>query len=245
VTGVQTCALPISDAKTQKKGIFELADTGTIFLDEIGDAAIKTQVKLLRVIEQKIFQRVGGTSDITIDVRIIAATNRPLERLVSEGIFREDLYYRLNVASLHIPPLRERGEDILHLTDYFLHEFNLKFQKHFQRLSDATKKMFLDYHWPGNVREVRNVIERALLLSDGVIVEPHHIELNRFFPAPGVTYPRPATTQDEEPSLYEMEKQALLHALEKTGYNQSQAARILKISRDTLRYRMKKYNISP
>ena len=132
-----------TDATSQKKGIFELADTGTIFLDEIGDIPQRMQVKLLRVIEQKTFQRVGGTSEISVDVRIITATNRPLEKLVAQGVFREDLYYRLNVASVTMPPIRDRNEDVLLLADYFLQEFNVKFQKKFHQLSDATKKMFL------------------------------------------------------------------------------------------------------
>jgi two-component system response regulator AtoC len=231
-----------TDAKAQKKGIFELADTGTIFLDEIGDVSPKIQVRLLRVIEQKTFQRVGGTSDITVDVRIITATNRPLERYVAEGTFREDLFYRLNVASLHLPALRERGEDILLLAEYFLQEFNVKFQKQFVTFSPAVRKLLLEYHWPGNVREVRNVLERAILLGDGQSIEPHQIELNRFTPAQDV----PVSTNQSQPAdgLFDMERQALVHALQQSGYNQSQAARLLKISRDTLRYRMKKFNLS-
>jgi two-component system response regulator AtoC len=234
-----------TDAKTQKKGIFELADTGTIFLDEIGDVSSKIQVKLLRIIEQKSFQRVGGASEISVDVRVIAATNRPLERLIVERTFREDLYYRLNVASIIMPPIRERGEDVLLIADYFLQEFKVKFKKHFQKFSEATKKMFLDYQWPGNVREIRNVLERALLLGDGEVVEPHHIELHRFQHASIIPPARVDEDGAEDLSLVELEKRALVQALEKTGYNQSRAAKLLKISRDTLRYRMKKYNLSP
>ena len=233
-----------TDAKAQKKGIFELADTGTIFLDEIGDTPHKVQIKLLRVIEQKTFQRVGGTAEISVDVRVIAATNRPLERLIAEGAFREDLYYRLNVASILLPPIRDRGEDVLLLADYFLQEFNVKFQKHFQGLTDATKKMFLDYQWPGNVREIRNVLERAVLLGEGDRIEPKHIDLHRFQRSSPESSTRTGGEEDGDISLFELEKRALISALEKTGYNQSQAARLLKISRDTLRYRMKKYNLS-
>ncbi|HUN64973.1 MAG TPA: sigma-54 dependent transcriptional regulator [Bacteroidota bacterium] len=233
-----------TDARSQKKGIFELADTGTIFLDEIGDISPKLQVRLLRVIEQKSFQRVGGTSEITVDVRVITATNRPLAQYVAEGTFREDLFYRLNVATLHMPPLRERGGDVALLAEYFIQEFNVKFQKRFSTIVPEARRMLMEYHWPGNVRELRNVLERAILLGDGNAIEPRHIELNRFV----VKEETPSGTggrSGDDLSLFEMERQALLRALEKSAYNQSQAARLLKISRDTLRYRMKKFNISP
>ncbi len=232
-----------TDAKTQKNGIFELANRGTIFLDEIGDVAPRIQVKLLRAIEQKTFQRVGGTRDISVDVRVIAATNRPLEYLVAEGAFREDLYYRLNVATIQTPPVRERKEDILLLADYFLQEYNVKFHKHFQKLSDATKKNFLTYSWPGNVREIRNVLERALLLHDGEVVELQDVELHRFHHDPSHPSPKSVSEEDSDLSLIEVEKKTLLQALEKSAYNQSRAAKLLRISRDTLRYRMKKYNL--
>jgi len=233
-----------TDARSQKKGIFELADTGTIFLDEIGDISPKLQVRLLRVIEQKSFQRVGGTSEITVDVRVITATNRPLAQYVAEGTFREDLFYRLNVATLHMPPLRERGGDVALLAEYFIQEFNVKFQKRFSTIVPEARRMLMEYHWPGNVRELRNVLERAILLGDGNAIEPRHIELNRFA-VKEETPPGAGGRSGDDLSLFEMERQALLRALEKSAYNQSQAARLLKISRDTLRYRMKKFNISP
>ncbi len=232
-----------TDARTQKQGIFELANLGTIFLDEIGDVPPRIQVKLLRAIEQKVFQRVGGTRDISVDVRVIAATNRPLEHLVGKGLFREDLYYRLNVATIRTPPIREREDDILVLAEYFLHEFDVKFQKHFQKLSDAAKEKFLKYPWPGNVRELRNVLERALLLYDDDVLQLHHVELQGFdHPAAG--HPgRNVPQEDQDLSLVDLEKRTLMQALEKANYNKSRAAKLLKISRDTLRYRMKKYDL--
>ena len=230
-----------TDATMQKKGLFELAHGGTIFLDEIGDVSPRIQVKLLRVIEQKIFQRVGGVADISVDVRVIAATNRILEERIAAGTFREDLYYRLNIAPVTIPPIRERGDDCLLLAEHVLQEFNLKFHKHFRGLSDETKEQFLRYEWVGNVREIRNVLERAVLLSDGELIEPRHVDFLRFQHHGEIA----ANKKETETilSLPDLEKQALLQALQKAEFNQSQAARLLNISRDTLRYRMKKYNL--
>ncbi len=229
-----------TDAKNQKKGIFELADTGTIFLDEIGDITQKMQVKLLRVLEQKTFQRVGGYGEITVDIRVIAATNRTLEDLVEEGSFRTDLFYRLNVAQIVVPPLRERGDDIVLIATHFLGQFNAKFHKSFTGLSDEVRRLFLEYAWPGNVRELRNVMERAILLHDNDILRPEHVEL--FRGRPGGESPAGQDAPDQ-PSLSEVEKRALISALEKSDNNQSRAAKILKITRDTLRYRMKKYGL--
>ncbi len=232
-----------TDAKNLKKGIFELADTGTIFLDEIGDITQKMQVKLLRVLEQKTFQRVGGYTDITVDIRIIAATNRSLEDLVGEGKFRTDLYYRLNVAQIVMPPLRERGDDIMKISEHFLNAFNSKFHKSFSGMTDELRAQFMAYPWPGNVRELRNVLERAVLLHDCDILKPGHVELTwpKHEPANGPAGP---ARQTSDLSLSELEKQALVNALEKSGNNQSQAAKMLKITRDTLRYRLKKYGLN-
>ncbi len=229
-----------TDAKNQKKGIFELADTGTIFLDEIGDITQKMQIKLLRVLEQKTFQRVGGYTEISVDVRIIAATNRSLEDLVEEGTFRTDLYYRLNVAQIVMPPLRERSGDILLIANHFLKSFNAKFHKSFDVISDEVNALFLRYPWPGNVRELRNVLERAVLLNSAETLRPEHIEL--FIARPGGERPA-GTPEGESLSLSDLERQALVNALERAGSNQVRAARFLKISRDTLRYRMKKYGL--
>jgi len=232
-----------TDAKNLKKGIFELADTGTIFLDEIGDISQKMQVKLLRVLEQKTFQRVGGYTDITVDVRIIAATNRSLEELVAEGKFRTDLYYRLNVAQIVMPPLRERGDDIMKISDHFLNVFNTKFHKSFAGMTADLREQFMAYPWPGNVRELRNVLERAVLLHDGRELCPEHVELT-WTKAESPDGNVGAAVQEGELSLSELEKRALVNALEKSGHNQSQAAKMLKITRDTLRYRLKKYGLN-
>jgi len=232
-----------TDAKNLKKGIFELADTGTIFLDEIGDISQKMQVKLLRVLEQKTFQRVGGYTDITVDVRIIAATNRSLEELVAEGKFRTDLYYRLNVAQIVMPPLRERGDDIMKISDHFLNVFNTKFHKSFAGMTADLREQFMAYPWPGNVRELRNVLERAVLLHDGGELCPEHVELT-WTKAESHDGKAGAAVPEGELSLSELEKRALVNALEKSGHNQSQAAKMLKITRDTLRYRLKKYGLN-
>jgi len=234
-----------TDASSQKKGLFELVDGGTVFLDEIGDVSPKIQVKLLRVLEQKTFQRVGGVSEITVDVRVIAATNQPLEEQIARGMFREDLYYRLNVAPIIIPPVRNRGTDCLMLAEYFVQEFNTKFHKHFTGLAPSTIDLFLKYDWPGNVREIRNVLERAILLGEGDIIEPRHIEFMHFsHPAQARLVPENPELSETTLSLPDLERRALVQALERTGYNQSQAAKLLKITRDTLRYRMKKYALT-
>jgi DNA-binding NtrC family response regulator len=232
-----------TDARSQRKGIFEIADGGTIFLDEIGDTSPKIQVRLLRVLEQKTFQRVGGTAEITVDIRIFAATNQPIEKLVKEAKFRSDLYYRLNVANIHMPPLRERGDDIILLAEFFLHEFNATFHKNFKGLSEDTKKLFLSYHWPGNVRELRNVVERAVLMDEGDYIFSHQVELGHLHHLNNESHSPRLTHNNDNISLSDVEKDTIIRALEKTNYNQSRAAKLLKISRDTLRYRMKKHNL--
>jgi DNA-binding NtrC family response regulator len=161
----------------QKKGMFEIADRGTLFLDEIGELSPKTQVKLLRFLEEKTIQKVGGTESMEVDVRIIAATNRDLMRAISEGRFREDLYYRLNVISISIPPLRARKDDIELLVDHFIGEYNRVLSKNIKGCSEETLKALLSYDWPGNVRELRNIIERVVLLSDGNMVTPSDLPL--------------------------------------------------------------------
>ncbi len=235
-----------TDAHAQKKGMFELADGGTIFLDEIGDLSPSAQVKLLRVLENRTFRRVGGTLDITVDVRVIAATNQVLEQLVHENKFRSDLFFRLNVARVHMPPVREREHDVLLLAEHFLQQYNAKFRKEFKGLSKETMKLFMQYHWPGNVREIRNVVERAALLDEGEYIFSHGAQLGHLHELSGISgahqHHRPEEADDL--SLHKMEKKALLKALQKAGNNQTKAAQLLKISRDTLRYRMKKYGLS-
>lgn len=231
-----------TDAKFLKKGIFEMAEGGTVFLDEIGDLSLSLQVKLLRALEQKCFRRIGSNTDISVDVRFISATNQSLEHMIQDRTFRSDLFYRLNVARIHLPLLRDRGDDIIILAEYFLHEFNTAFHKHFKGLSKETDVLFRQYAWPGNVRELRNVLERATLLDEGEWLFLHHVELGHLHQLDRVSSQAHAVHETDQ-SLDEMEKQALLQALEKTSFNQSKAARLLKISRDTLRYRIKKYNI--
>ncbi|MCL4547316.1 MAG: sigma-54 dependent transcriptional regulator [Bacteroidetes bacterium] len=231
-----------TDAKNLKKGMFELADGGSIFLDEIGDISPNLQVKLLRVLDQKSFKRVGGSSEISVDIRIITATNQPLENKVAEGKFRADLFYRLNVVHLHVPPLRERGNDILLLAQYFLQEFNKVFRKNFKGLSDETKELFLKYDWPGNVRELRNVIERAVLLDEGDYIFSHDVELGHLHTL-SKKESTGYTTANRSLTFSQIERNAVFDALTKTNFNQSQAAKLLQISRDQLRYKMKKLGI--
>lgn len=234
-----------TDARTQKKGLFELSDGGTVFLDEIGDVPLRVQVKLLRVLDQKTFRRLGGENDITADVRIVAATNRPLEKMIAEATFRQDLFYRLNVAAIHLPPVHERGTDCIHLAEYFLDEFNTAFKKDFLGLAEETKTLFRSYRWPGNVREIRNVIERVALIGSGGFVTPDMIDLHHFssIPEPRVVSGDPYGSFTSNSTLADLEKSALIRALETANQNQSQAAKLLAISRDTLRYRLKKYDL--
>ena len=160
-----------TDAKTNKPGLFEVADGGTLFLDEIGEMELRLQAKLLRALEDKTFRRVGGTRDIQVDVRVIAATNVPLEKKVEDNSFREDLFYRLSVIPVAVPPLRERGEDVLLLAETFLNRYNHEFSRNVLGFTERAKEALLSYKWPGNVRELRNVIERLLLLEEKEILD--------------------------------------------------------------------------
>ncbi len=233
-----------TDARSQHRGLFETADGGTLFLDEIGDMPPPLQAKLLRVLEEKSFRRVGGVADIAVDVRIIAATNRDLEQRVADGSFRADLFYRLDVARIHLPPLRERGEDVCLLADWFLHKFNQKFRRKFRGVSAETRELFLRYSWPGNVRELGNMIERAVVLEEGEYLHSRNLRI-----APPIP-PVPEEKQAVRPeigaggvSLADLERRWIIEALEKAGRNQSRAARLLNISRDALRYKMKKFHL--
>ncbi len=237
-----------TDARAQKRGIFELADKGTLFLDEIGEIPLMLQAKLLRVLEEQCFRRLGGLKDIHLDLRVVAATNKNLRQAVQEGAFRQDLYFRLNVIHITIPPLRERPEDILPLAHFFIDHYNRKFKRQINGLTEEAKRMLLAHDWPGNVRELRNAIERAMILEETSQIRPGSLPMavNR-----GVSAPSPAAIPpslqpafpDPGMSLEENEKQLILRALEKTGGNQTQAAKLLKITRDTLRYKMKKYKL--
>ncbi len=220
-----------------KPGRFELADNGTLFLDEIGDISLSTQVKLLRVLQEREFVRVGGTRTVACDVRIIAATNRDLREAMEKGQFREDLYYRLNVFPIKLPPLRQRREDIPALVDHFVRRAATDLGLSTPEVSDEATAQLTGYDWPGNIRELQNVVERAVLLSDGLRILPAHL-------------PREITGGDDEAvrarsesGLWGYEKALIVKALNEHNWNQSKAARALGISRDNLRYRIKKYNI--
>lgn len=235
-----------TDAKTPKKGLLELADGGSAFLDEIGDMTLPTQAKILRVIETKIFKKVGGTRDIQVNIRIIAATNKSLGDLTQKGKFREDLYFRLKVIPIYIPPLRERKGDIPLLTKHFIELFNREFRKNVRGLSPEAEKLLLSYHWPGNVRELKNVIERAVLLEAHDVLLPEHLSLESRTEA-DIRTSQASSAGLQLPeggiSLEDAEKHLLTQALDKASGNQTQAAKLLNISRDTLRYRMKKHHL--
>ena len=233
-----------TDAKEVKKGLFEIADGGTLFLDEIGDMNLNLQAKILRLVEQRNFRRMGGIKDIQVDIRIITATNKDLARLKEEGKFREDLFYRINVASLTIPPLRERRDDVFPIAKYFVQKYNEEFHKNVQKISEDVEDLFMDYRWPGNVRELKNVVERAMILGDGEALLAEHLPLEVFGQASiqgkmieGVRIPR------EGISLEKVEETLVRQALHMTGGNQTKAAKLLDISRDALRYRIQKFGL--
>jgi Nif-specific regulatory protein len=224
-------------AVARKLGRFELADGGTLFLDEIGDLSPSIQIKLLRVLQEREFVRVGGTKTVACDVRIIAATNRDLHQAIKEGDFREDLYYRLNVFPINLPPLRERREDIPLLVEHFTKRASIELNMPKPSVSDQATALLAGYNWPGNIRELQNVIERAVLMADGKPIEPNHL-------------PREVVGEAAEPmvagagsSLWGYEKAMIVKALQESNWNQSKAARALGISRDNLRYRIKKFKI--
>ncbi len=224
-------------AASQRIGRFEMADGGTLFLDEIGDISPSTQVKLLRVLQEHEFVRVGGARTVACDVRIIAASNRDLKAAIADGRFREDLYYRLNVFPIQLPPLRERREDIPALAQHFTIRFSRQLGRGAPSISNDARAILTGHHWPGNVRELQNVIERAVLLCEGAVIEPTHL------PEDLAGTPSAAPPRSGEGSLWDYERAMIVNALRDANWNQSQAARALGISRDNLRYRVKKYAI--
>jgi len=238
-------------ARERKRGLFEVADGGTVFLDEIGDMGVGLQAKLLRILEEKTFRRVGGTKDLRVDVRIVGATNRNLEQAVREGAFREDLYYRLMVIPVEIPPLRERVEDIPLLITHFIDRFNVEFRKKTLGLTSDAMDCCEQYNWPGNVRELRNVIERAMILENKEFLDvedlPQALRASSENCDGIASAHRTRTTVFELPEggygLREMEEQMVRQALERTDGNQSRAAELLDISRDSLRYKMRKFGL--
>ncbi len=276
-----------TDARQQKRGLFELADHGTLFLDEIGEIPLIVQAKLLRVLEDQQFRRLGGTKDLRVNLRFVAATNKNLREAVREGAFRQDLYFRLNVIQITIPPLRDRREDILPLTMFFVDHYNRRFKRQIEGVQPEAEELLQHYAWPGNVRELRNAIERAMILEDGsqisvgslpIAIAQRDASQSMFLdspaplpatsasgnfpigtatssitasttslhrgPSPGLGLPW-ASTNGEEPSLSleAQEVDLLRQALQRANGNQTQAARLLSITRDTLRYKIKKHGL--
>ena len=263
-----------TDAKAQKKGLFEVADGGTLFLDEIGELSTYLQAKLLRVLEDQTIRRIGGVKDLGVDVRVIAASNRDLEQGVREGTFRQDLFYRLSIIPIFIPPLRHRKEDVLPLVDFFIERYNFRFRKSIRGITQETRNLLLAHDWPGNVRELKNAVERAMILEEADYIRPTYLPIqvtgqSQSFEAlpPAVVAdcvsadPQPlltTTTTSWRPlssgrmipvlelprqgtSLEEVERELVGLALKQTGGNQTHAAKLLDISRDALRYKMKKF----
>ncbi|QYY35357.1 sigma 54-interacting transcriptional regulator [Ruficoccus sp. ZRK36] len=228
-------------ALAMRKGRFELADKGTIFLDEIGDISIATQIKLLRVLQEREFERVGSQKTIKVDVRIIAATSRDLEKMMEEGTFREDLYYRLNVFPIYMPPLRERTCDILMLADHFIEKYSERAGRKPVRISSAAIDLLMSYHWPGNVRELENCIERAVLLSKGQSIKAHHLP-------PTLQKKNAAERKESESATLEdavqaVERELIVDTLKETGSNMAEAARRLGLTERKMGLRVKKYDI--
>ena len=230
-------------AAASKPGKFELADRGTLFLDEIGDVPAPIQVKLLRVLQEREFERLGGTKTLKVDVRMIAATNRDLRAALEEGTFREDLYYRLNVVPIDIPPLREHKEDIPELVNHFLARFAADNEKEIGGITPAAVSLLMEYHWPGNVRQLENSVERAVALASGTVIDAKDIHLD-------ATQGKPAgaSTQDnflpEGVTLEQWEDSMIKEALRRANGNKSQAARLLGLSRNALRYRLGKLGVA-
>jgi two-component system response regulator AtoC len=227
-------------ADRQKRGLFEMADGGTVFLDEIGEMVPALQAKLLRFLEEKTFKRVGGATDIQVDVRVISATNRDLQEEVRQGKFREDLFYRLNVLPIALPPLRDRTGDIARLVKFYIDAYNAEFKKRIRGLTPEAMQTLQRYSWPGNVRELRNAIERAMLLTEGDTLTaddfsgsaggPVRLSDRVALPGAGI-------------DLEQLERSLLVQALERTGWNQTRAATLLGLNRDQIRYRIEKFQL--
>jgi len=237
-----------TDARMDKKGMFELADGGTILLDEIGDMRADLQSKFLRVIENRKVRRLGGTVDLLVDVNVIATTNRDLKQAVAAKDFREDLYFRLNTFSMHLPPLRDRREDISLLARYFLGNFRQKYaKKDLEGFTSEAEKRLIEYNWPGNIRELKNVVERCVVLANSKLISLENVPLEL-----GAEGALPFVERRKNPrlilpekgiSLDDVEKDLIRQALDRAGNNQTKAAKLLNMSYDTLRYQIKKYNL--
>jgi DNA-binding NtrC family response regulator len=232
-------------ADGRKKGRFELADGGTIFLDEIGDISESVQTKLLRVLQERKITRLGGTETISVDVRVITATNRDLEKAMVDRSFREDLYYRLNVIPIVLPSLRERKEDIPLLLDHFIKKYSAQNKVPAPRISDEAVKLCIDYDWPGNIRELENAIENAIVLGEGVVILPEHLPFGIFSkPSSGLKLEFLKNSGKTFKDKVEAAEKIILHeAIDQTGGNKSEAAKKLDISLRTMRYKIKKYGL--
>jgi two-component system response regulator AtoC len=239
-----------TDAKVGKIGLFEAADTGTLFLDEIGSMDLNLQAKLLKAIEEKSVRRLGSIQSRNFDVMLIAATNQALDRAIQERAFRGDLYYRLKVLEIHLPPVRERGEDAVVLAEHFVKLHARRYNRGEKELSETAKKAIAEYGWPGNVRELSNVMERAVLLKNGRIIEPKDLALGSMIP-----FEPPVSPKSGDGSLTielskgivleELERTIIERVLTQTGWNKTKAAHLLGLSRETLRYRIEKHNLKP
>ncbi len=249
-----------TDAKQMKKGLFEAADGGTLFLDEIGELSPLLQAKLLRVLEDQVIRRVGGIRDMQVDVRVIAASNRDLEKAVRENQFRQDLYYRLAIIAIFIPPLRERKEDILPLVDFFIERYNRRFKKSIRGITDDTRRLIFTHNWPGNVRELKNTIERGMILEDEPLLRPEYLPFSVGESGGRTLFERTAPAEAGQalpngrmlPRLYipeggtsleEVEHAMVELAMRQAHGNQTHAAKLLDISRDALRYKLKKFGL--
>ena len=228
-----------TDARQLKIGLLESADGGTVFLDEIGEMVPALQAKLLRFLEEKAFKRVGGSADVRVDVRVIAATNRDLEDAVKQGRFREDLYYRLNVMQIVLPPLRERSSDVPPLVTYYIDVFNREFKKQVRGATPEAMELLKAYRWPGNVRELRNAVERAMLLTEGEWLTGDALPLSNDRASTARTMALP----EEGVSLETLERELVKQALRRTGGNQTKAATLFGLNRDQIRYRIEKFGL--
>ena len=226
-------------ADQRKKGRFEVAEGGTLFLDEIGDISLTTQVKLLRVLQEREFERLGATDTVKVNVRMIAATNKDMERAIAAGTFREDLYYRLNVFTIFVPPLRERKADLLLLVDHFLETFSREHRKSIKRISTPAIDMLMSYHWPGNVRELENTLERAVLICDGQVIHGHHLPPSLQTAEASGTVTRVSLSD----AVAGFEKDLIQDALKTTRGNRAKAARLLDTTERVLNYKVRKYGI--
>jgi two-component system response regulator AtoC len=241
-----------TDAKQRKRGLFEVASAGTFFLDEIGEMTPNLQVKLLKVIEERSFRRLGGTTPISVQFRLIAATNADLQERMAAGAFRRDLYYRLNVFTIHLPPLRERGTDVILIAEHFIRHFNREFSKNIGSITPDAQQLLLSYDWPGNIRELRNAVERAVLIGSSDEIRPQDLAIKaRLKPlaaAPASDMAAPTTLFDIKipphgVNFEEVERQLIRLAMRHCNNNASAAARFLRMTRETLRYRLKKFGI--